>query len=56
MENQPQHHRGDHAEEDMDKRQATAAFAFMLRRPAEMDADQTEQTTPEHHHYGEYRA
>lgn len=40
MENQPHHHRGDHAEKDMDKRQTAAALAFMRRRFPEMDADQ----------------
>ena len=52
MENQPQHYRRDHPQENMDKRQATAALAFMLGLFAEMNTDKAEQTTPEHHNNG----
>jgi len=37
----------------MDKRQATAALAFMFGFFAKMNADKTKQAAPEHHHNGQ---
>ncbi len=55
MENQPQHHRRDHPQQDMDQRQAPFAFA-LVRRMAKVDADQAKQATPEHHYHRQDRA
>ena len=55
VENQAQHHCGDHPEQNMNERQASRAFAFTLRQTAKVDADQAKQATPEHHDHRQNR-
>lgn len=40
----------------MNQRQTPLALSFTLRQTPEVDADQTKQTTPEHHNHRQDRA
>jgi len=53
VEKQAQHHGGRHTKQNMNQCETTFALAFMLRRAAKVNANQAEQTAPEHHHHGE---
>ncbi|MCX9941689.1 hypothetical protein LAD54_27710 [Klebsiella pneumoniae] len=53
MENQPHHHRGDHAEKDMDKRQTAAALSPSCAGVSRNGMPISRQATPRTHHHGE---